>query len=610
MKFFNRDRFMQLMAEWPLLRMLFFQFWFRLVFVVFLCLLFFLALFLPRIWRTSPSGFKPVIRVSGLDLVQAWSLKRTAIKAGAAGRDAESAYAWQAALHHNPADPSLMRGVLQQTIKMESSPRTLSMAMNQCNWLLRLTSTNLADVALSARVYERFRLPDMILRVLEPQADALPLELEVIYLKALFNQGLISQFADRWEKKKGVSIADPELPFYYAAYQAGWGPWATFMDGRRKLASAAETSPQRELVNRLLIAVSAHRRDLAGYAEALQRLQTWKADLISDHIGYWYLIAAQGQAKTAASLAQSYETPPTSAMETVRLAEALKNLGLRDQALQVLAKYVPQFDDMTIGWITYARFLIDAQKWEDLRSLALRIRQESAVRDLLTDYSYFLEGRAELGLGKRVIAEATFEKAAQFEFANAGLGLSATVDLIKLGYPQYARMILERLERASGSDPQYWTLAARTAYELKQPDWLLEAAAKAYQLNPTPILIRNYYAAALLIRREKPAEAIKLTLELFTQNPSIIGFRLNHCLALLLNQRPREAGDLLRPINPDNLNPEEANAYYQAMCEMYFQLGQYPEAQKFLNQIDRQRFFPNQLIWLESMQQQIGRSAK
>src|SRR5437763_1849751 len=105
------------LLDYPLLRQLVFERWFRLAFGLFVLVFVFLGLFLPKMWKTSKPGFVPVIKVSGLDLVQAWSLKRTAVKASAAGRFEEANLAWQGALANNRADPDLVRGALRNLLK-------------------------------------------------------------------------------------------------------------------------------------------------------------------------------------------------------------------------------------------------------------------------------------------------------------------------------------------------------------------------------------------------------------------------------------------------------------------------------------------------------------
>jgi len=87
----------------PFLRLVLFNFWFRLAFVCFAGLLIFLALFLPRIWRVTPPGFLPVITISGLDMAQAWSLKRSALRATSARNFELAADAWNTAIANNPA---------------------------------------------------------------------------------------------------------------------------------------------------------------------------------------------------------------------------------------------------------------------------------------------------------------------------------------------------------------------------------------------------------------------------------------------------------------------------------------------------------------------------
>src|SRR5882762_4186695 len=101
----------------PFLRLVLFNFWFRLVFVCFVLLLLFLALFLPRIWRVTPPGFLPVVKISGLDMTQAWSLKRSALKAQAAGEFERANYAWGAAVANNPGNPELFRGALRNVLQ-------------------------------------------------------------------------------------------------------------------------------------------------------------------------------------------------------------------------------------------------------------------------------------------------------------------------------------------------------------------------------------------------------------------------------------------------------------------------------------------------------------
>ena len=110
-KFFNvlyrsdKEALAEKFLDYPLLnallRMLLYEPWIRVVFLVFLLLAPPTALFPLRIWTVSERGLKPVIKVSGLDLAQAWALKRRAGKHTTAGHYKDAMYYWKAAAAKN-----------------------------------------------------------------------------------------------------------------------------------------------------------------------------------------------------------------------------------------------------------------------------------------------------------------------------------------------------------------------------------------------------------------------------------------------------------------------------------------------------------------------------
>ena len=144
---------------------------------------------MPKVWRTSPPGFVPVIKVSGLDLTQAWSLKKTAQRADAEGQTETAVQAWLTAVANNPADPELVRGFLGSLERDENRPNHLAWAIGQSFWLLRLTRTNLADLVLTTRLLERFQLYDLVRDWLEAPGVLQRPALEAAYLRALFHTG-------------------------------------------------------------------------------------------------------------------------------------------------------------------------------------------------------------------------------------------------------------------------------------------------------------------------------------------------------------------------------------------------------------------------------------
>ncbi|MEK7686545.1 MAG: hypothetical protein AAB466_14105 [Verrucomicrobiota bacterium] len=590
----------------PLLRMLLFKVWFRMVFFCLVLLGISLSLFLPKIWTTSPTGFMPVIKVSGLDLAQAWSLKRSARQAAAAGRLNDASYSWMAAIANNPADPESIRSFLNGVLRSEKpEPRYLSSAIGQSLWLLRLAQTNQTDLELAIKLYEKHRFSDLLLRVLSPLAGQLNSWQEAAYLKALFNQGRLKDFAERWDQGKRGPENDAELSLYRAAYLAGWGPGAEAGTARKRLSAALLDPELRVLANRLNLVVRAQLGDATGFGESLQRLEQWHADTLLDQVGYWRLLTAAGRKAEAIELAQAYPNVPASATETVRLAEIYVSLGLPDYAKQVLRRFASRFGHSPEVWMTYANIVIEARSWAELRAVATEIRRQDGVRDTLAGYSYYLEGRAELGEGRAPTAEIAFRKAGQHTYQIRSLGLIIAEDLTKLGYAAIARDILVPLEAHFKDSLEYWGAAFTTALELKDAPWVLKASTRTYELKPLDITYLNRYAAALLLNRTRPEEAVKLTLQLVSAYPNSLASVINHSMALLLNQRTREARTLLANINANRLTPAESASYYLALFEVFYNLHEYDQAWRMSDRIERQHLFPIQVKWLESLHKQM-----
>src|SRR2546425_9303752 len=123
MKFPDKQELANKVIEYPVLgslvRLLLYEPLFRWVFLGVLLLLPLLALFVLKIWTASPPGFVPIIKVSGLDLLQPRSLKRTALKAMVGKRYEDALYSWQVSVANNPADAELVRGCLKTILETD-----------------------------------------------------------------------------------------------------------------------------------------------------------------------------------------------------------------------------------------------------------------------------------------------------------------------------------------------------------------------------------------------------------------------------------------------------------------------------------------------------------
>ena len=586
-------------------RLLIFHFWFRLAFLAFLLLVLFIALYLPKIWTMSPPGFLPIVKVSGLDLTQAWSLRRTALQAQAMGQKEQALHAWRAAVVNNPANPELVRGFLRAATQSDKWVNYLGMAVGQSFWLLRLTQTNQADLVLTAQVLEKYQLYDLLLTMLDPKLAPASLTLQGSRLKALLFTGQMRGFAALWDKYAGLFSAQPDLALYHAAYVAGWGPVENRAAGRQQLEEAIAGPSHQVLANRLLASVCIQLEDPQQYEQCLRRLEDLRAVTLLDRIDYWRLLAATGYTKEAAKAAEDYAFPPVSALETLRLAQVYVELGHRDLARQVLERYASEFSYLEGMWILYSQLLIQDQQWESLDTLALQIRNEEGVRASLAGYSYYLEGRAELGLNRPAMANAAFKRTVEFNFPNHELAMSTAAQFLQLGHPDLAMALLKKLPKEMSANLTYWKLMFATAYELKDPDTLLSSATAAYNMRTNDIVFVNNYAAALLTTRTKPEDAIRFTVQMMAHEPDSVAVRVNHSLALVMNQRPREALELLHTIDAKSLSPVEANAYYLTLFEVQLKLEQWDQARQASEHIATKFLFPNQLHWLEQARQTL-----
>lgn len=588
----------------PFIRLLLFNFWFRLAFGAAFCLALFTALYVPKIWTASPPHFLPVVKISGLDKTQNWALKRSARKHLDARDYKLASQAWEGAVAQNPADISALRGFLSNTLNLEKADRHLfRSAVSQINWLFRLNLTNSADVQLAARVCEKFTWNDVAAYYLGNIKSTLPPEAEVVYLKALFHQGRLRQHQQRLQKAVAQSN-DKELPLYLL-YLRATGSGSEADAAAQQLAQLAAEGEHAQVATRLHMVASGENGNIEAYERDLQKLALHNQDNVSDHAAYWMLLNAQGRRDEAIRLAGAFTRAPSSSIETVRLADAYFNLGLLDASRELLKKTAGSFAHAPEVWLAYAAVLEHMQDWAAMRAIALQIRGEPASRDTLWGYAYYLEGRAELAEKRLSSAERAFDKAVESSYEIPPLGFAVARELTKLRYANVAMQLFKALENNFQNDLVFWETFFDAAFASQNAAEVLRASERCYKLQPRDVNIHNRYAAALLVNRSKPEEVIKLTIQLVANFPNSLAAKINHAFALLLNQRTSEALALLQTFKPEALSPAERSDYHLALFEAYHNLARWDEAQNAAAKIAKQTLFAPQRKWLEEKMSQI-----
>ncbi|MSU63410.1 MAG: hypothetical protein EXS31_13615 [Pedosphaera sp.] len=614
MKFLpTKDEFALKLINYPMLNsvlcLLIYERMFRLAFFAALLFIPLVLLSILKVWRTTPAGFIPEVKVSGIDFVQAWSLRRTAEKEAAQGRFEDALYSWRIAAANNPGNPDLIRGCLRHLGSRDDARKYAQTALGYSSWLLRLTSTNAADLELAVKVFQTYRLDDATVYILTPIEDQLTSTAQSAYLKAIFNRGEISRFASRWNKRKQELESDPELRLYHAAYLSGWGPHETAPDGKQLLDKAKEDPALRDLAHRLQLRVSERLLQMDTYRESLAYLQERRLDTLTDHVGHWQLQAMLGGKTEAVRLLQNHVQPPTSGEEAVTLAKAYFDFGFPDTARDLMKRYSTEFVESEAIWLSYSNLLIDQKRWDDLFEVALQLRHEAhPLRDRLHGYSYYIEGVAQARRDRRDDARAAFKKLLEAHIRNKLWELSAAETAENLGFADIAQELLLDIQKDVPNTPEYWMLLAKTAYETKEPSVLVTAMSSAYKLRPDDFTVVNNFAASLLSTRQRPEQALQLTARVLQKSPGLAAARINHACALVQNQKNDEAKTLLATVEPASLKGSDLTSYHMAEFELNLNLRQFVEAKRHSEKIELQHLFSTERQWLEKAKKELPAS--
>jgi predicted Zn-dependent protease len=297
-----------------------------------------------------------------------------------------------------------------------------------------------------------------------------------------------------------------------------------------------------------------------------------------------------------------------SALDTLMLVQAYYDLGLEETAMATLDRFTLEFSFFDELWVTYGNLLVEAKRWDQLRQLASKVRLNSEVGDRLAAFSHYLEGRAELGQGRQELANDAFARISNCRVQNLGLAFSLARNLRRLGQPKIARDVLLPHREAAGNSFEFWDLLARSAFEIKDGELLLTAVTKAFQLAPNNPEVMHNYAAALLVLRAKPDEALRYTRELSQKFPARADVKLNYANALVQNRQFGEAERVLSSLSRLPLEGSEKSAYNYARFELLVNLKRFDEAKTVRGKIRQEDFFPEEIKHLEQLKEQVGKT--
>lgn len=583
-----------------LLHLLFYETKFRWAVIACLVIFIVMGVMLPKIYTTSPPHYDQTIKVSGLDMLQAASLRRSAIAAEAGGKLSDALPIWLAALANNQASVESVRGFVGALMRQPVPDRAwLAHGRWQALSLLKLTRTNAADLDLAVRFHALYDQHEWIVAALENSDVPVGPSTTTAYLEALFLSGRMEKFAQAW-KQRGSSVAgDTAAGLYHAAWQAGWGPAGEAPGGRARLESALADASSRSLALRLLVRVHHKTLDLVSFEKRLAELADLHHDTLKDHILHWQLLEVVGRRADAAALARAYTARPQTPGEAEQLLAVFTRLGLYNEGLQFLGQQMDDFKQHPVMWVRMGELLAAGNLWDRIRSMALEVRQDERLKEVLGNYGWFLMGVAEHGLGHPGMAKDAFDQFVTLPPPNPMVSFQSAVTLNRLGYPESAAVLLKRLESVAGTDLAFWKQVQLAAFESRQAELLLAACEKVHAIAPDTVSMSNL-AAALLMMRERPADAVQLTLDVIGRAPNSRIAQVNHALALIQNGRTADGERALRSVSATGMSDGDRTMLAFSWFQCHLQAGRTNEAVIVAEKVDLRHLFPPQVQWFET----------
>lgn len=569
-----------------------------------------IAISVPKQWQTTPEGFSRArIKVSLIDLTQAWSLARTARAQEKTGDFRLALQSWRGALVNNLGDSELHRGLLEL---LRNSPEARSdqviPALFSTTWLLALTRTNEASLALSLDVLEKLRLPDLALRFLDESPHPEAPVLQPGRARCLLAAGKPDEFIRLWETNAMSWQDDRRQRLYHDAWTAGWGTGSPSIEALVRLKTALELPGNLgTTAARLLILAGPRKGVPEDLALAVARLDQDQASAVTQHAAYWRFLAATGRFDEAKLRAASYQTAPRVPTDAADYAATLASFGLRDEAIQFLNDNLARFQNNPTLWEVYLSILGDARRWNEVRRVVSFVRTETASFETARILGIFAEYRAEVAEQRPHSADQLAQQLANARILDNDTALRVAGELMRDQRSAAALAVLKAKERDMPDRMVYWQGVLAAAFAVQDFPSLQKSTSEMLRLAPgNPVALSNR-AAMLLAIEESPAEALEITFRLVNEHPEVAPFHINHALSLLLAGRIADAWTQLATLDPTRLERQAASAYYYALARVYLAREEWDAAAEAAGKVQPGLLLPPQAAKLAKLRTDLAK---
>ncbi len=558
-----------------------------------------------KIWRSTPAGFHPAIRISLLDRVQSWSLSRNAKAAMGTGRYESAHRSRGLAIANHPGDIGLIREHLRAFGRINPSYDLGQEAWAVGSWLLRLSRTNRNDIDLVVEGLEHAGQFGAALRLLD-SLDGVGHPDSAARLRIWYHTGQYRKFAELWDRC-GKEYDEGSLMHLYSLGVKALltGAPAAF----RELNSAyTRIGPYDSgYVRSRQIALRAHAAWF--HAETSKQLfveleKRGKATL-SDQLVYGQLLIRKGDIDR---IERHFErvTEPSSAREAMALVQALRLAGLSTKAIKAARRAVLEMgSDVPRLYVVLGNLLSEGGLWQELNRLSVEIRNTRELSELVALADYW-EALTAWKTGRKERAEVLFRKLGSSVSGYPDLRIQIALKLLALGQTDAADRLVKEGNVPEGGERCYWLMRTSNAVERKDLPDFMDVTAAALRSDDEYGPFINNYLVGLITRQEQPGKALELSRQLLEQSPDYLPYRLIHAHSLILNQRWEEAHSLLTGLEP--LVGGNAELYADLLLAR-FRLavgnGDFEVALQLLPELNTERLMPETVTWI---QQQAARA--
>jgi len=173
------------------------------------------------------------------------------------------------------------------------------------------------------------------------------------------------------------------------------------------------------------------------------------------------------------------------------------------------------------------------------------------------------------------------------------------------GWPREGWDWLVAGEEAVGGRLDYWRVRLRAAHAMGDAEEILTGARRVRVLSPADPDSANELAAALLVLRRDPGEALRLATAAGVGRAA----RVNRALALVQLEEWKEAETALAALELQGLTGIERTMVCFGRFEMHSRAGSLAAALEAYRGIDGKHLLPVQLRWLEGRYGELMRPA-